>query len=158
MRSFGVRTVPQARKDANDLSDAKLDTRPVSEEEVSEQELEMASSADSADDNVSFSSVDESLSLCKSLTTDDIWNIMKRHKIHNDVILPLHKHQNNYEGFTAAAVKNANGLILLFKQHGQNLLHNLSATCASIVFYPALKVESEVLILAWTNLAILIHS
>jgi len=64
---------------------------------------------------------------------------MKRHKIHNDVILPLHKHQNKYEGFTAAAVKNATGLILLFKQYGQNLLHNLSATCASIVSYPAIE-------------------
>jgi len=64
---------------------------------------------------------------------------MRRHKIHNDVILPLHQHQNNYEGFTAAAVKNANGLILLFKQYGQNLLHNFSATCASIVSYPAIE-------------------
>jgi hypothetical protein len=99
----------------------------------------MASSADSADDNASFSSADENLSLCKSLTTDDIWNIMKRHKIHNDVILPLHKHQNKYEGFTAAAVKNANGLMILFKQYGQNLLQNLLATCASIVAYPAIE-------------------
>jgi len=110
MRSFGVREVPQAKKDVTLLTDmkldAKLDTRPVSEEEVSEQKIETASSADSADDDVS---VDESLSLCKSLTTDDIWIIMKRHKIHNDVILPLHKHQNKYEGFTSAAVKNANG-------------------------------------------------
>jgi len=74
MRSFGVREVPQAKKDVNNLSDAKLDPRPISEEEVSEQEIETASSADSADDNVSFSSVDEDLPLCKTLTTDDIWN------------------------------------------------------------------------------------
>jgi len=64
---------------------------------------------------------------------------MKRHKIHNDVILPLHKHQNKYEGFTAAAVKNTNGLILLSKQYAQNLLHNLLATCASIVSYAAIE-------------------
>jgi len=36
MRSFGVREVPQTKKDVNDLSDLKIDTRPVSEEEGSE--------------------------------------------------------------------------------------------------------------------------
>ena len=56
MRSFGVREVPQTKKDVSHLSDLKLDTRPVSEEEVSEQEVETASYTDSADDNVSFSS------------------------------------------------------------------------------------------------------
>jgi len=139
MRSFGVREVPQTKKDVSHLSDLKLDRCPVSEEEVSEQEIETASFADSADDNVSFSSVDESLSLCKSLTIDDIWNIMKRHKIHNDVILPCISIKTNMKALQQQAVKNANGLILLFKQYGQNLLHNLLATCASIVAYPAIK-------------------
>jgi len=58
---------------------------------------------------------------------------------HTDVVLPFPKHRNKYEGFTAAAVKDANGLIILFKRYGQNLLHNLLATCASIVSYPAIE-------------------
>jgi len=62
MRLLGVREVPHTKKDVSHLSDLKLDRCPVSEEEGSEQEIETASSADSADDNMSFSPVDESLS------------------------------------------------------------------------------------------------